>query len=126
LHAREPDRSVVFRLMLGDVELGRSELAVIDEGMAIVSGLFLPSPGYAAVEPMFRELSDAVEARSVSAEMYAERDALDLSILGPGDVVLPTEFVTVYDFGEALDRELEVKLGDVAAWTRARRAGGTG
>jgi len=112
----------VFRLMLGDVELGNSELAAFDDGMAIVSGPFAPSPGYSAVEPLFRQLSDAMEARAVSADMYAARDALDLRVVGPGDIPVPTEFVTVYDFGEELDRELEVKLADVDAWKRARGA----
>jgi hypothetical protein len=109
--------------MLADLELGRSGLDAFDEGMAIVVGPFTPSPGYSAVEPFFRKLSDAMEARSVPAELYAERDALSLRVVGPDDVVVPTEFVTVHDFGKELGRELEVKLYDVAAWKRARRAG---
>ena len=113
---------MVFRLMQGDVELGRSELASLDEGMGMVSGPFRPSPGYSSVEPLFRELSEAIEARSVPDELYAARDALDLRVVGPGDLLVPTEFVIVYDFGEELDRVLEAKLADVDAWKRAHRS----
>ena len=34
--------------------------------------------------------------------------------------------MTVYDFGETLDRELEVKLADVASWQHARAHGDAG
>ena len=113
----------MFRLMLGDAELGRSGLDAIDGGMAIASGPFTPSPGYAVVEPLFRKLSDAIEARSVPDELYAARDSLDLRVVGLGGVQVRTEFVTIYDFGEGLDRELEVKLTDVDEWRRVRNAG---
>ena len=112
--------------MLGDQELGRSPLNGLDDGMAIAIGTFTPSTGYKEVESLCRRISDAIEARSVPPELWAARDALDLRVLGPDGMVLPTEVVTVYDFGDELDRELEVKLVDVGSWERARVRGGAG
>jgi hypothetical protein len=116
----------VFRLMLADLELGTSALDAVDAGTAVATGTFVPSSGYAEVASLFRRITDATEARSVPAELWAERDALGLTIIGPDDVVLPTEFVTVYDFGDELDRELEAKLVDVGAWRRAHARGDAG
>ena len=116
----------MFRVMQGDREVGRSRLQALDDGMAIATGRFIPSPGYKEVESLFRRLSDAIEARFVAPELYEERDALGLRLLGPGDVSIPTEVITVYDFGDALDRELEVKLADVGAWRLARAHGEAG
>lgn len=113
----------MFRVMRGDQELGHSPLSALDDGMAIVSGPFTPSTGYGMVASVFRRLSDAIEARSVPADLYAARDALNLRLLGPDDEPISTEFMTVYDFGDELDRELEVKLADVEAWRRARGRG---
>lgn len=116
----------MFRLMLGDLELGTSPLDSVDTGMAIATGTFVPSSGYTKVARIFRRITDGCEARSVSPALWAERDALDLKVVGPDDVVLPTEFVTVYDFGDELDRELEAKLLDVSSWKRARGQGVAG
>lgn len=44
----------MFRLMLGNEELGRSPLDHVDEGMAMASGLFTPSSGYSRVASLFR------------------------------------------------------------------------
>jgi hypothetical protein len=116
----------VFRLMLADREIGRSRLDSLDDGMAVATGSFAPSPGYASVAPLFRQITDAVEARTAVTELWSARDALDLRLLGPDGMQIPVDFMTVYDFGEALDLELEVKLADIAAWQHARAHGGAG
>ncbi len=92
--------------------------------MAIASGPFFPSGAYKEVESLFRRFSDAVEARSIAPELYQARDALGRRLVGPDDAPIPTEVITVYDFGDELDRELEVKLADIAAWKLARAQGG--
>jgi hypothetical protein len=116
----------VFRLMLGDQELGRSRLDSLDDGMAVATGSFTPSAAYGSVAPLFRQITDAVEARTDVTELWSARNALDLRLLGPDGAAVPVDYVTVYDFGDALDRELEVKLADVAAWQHARTLGGAG
>lgn len=108
--------------MLGEQELGRSRLEGLDDGMAIASGQFFPSTGYLSVAPLFRRMSDAMEARSDLTDLYAVRDALDLRLLGPHDVSVPTEFVMTYDYGDDLDRWIEVELTDVELWRRAQEA----
>jgi hypothetical protein len=113
----------VFRLMLSDQELGTSRLEGLDDGMAMAHGTFVPSTGYTAVASLFRRMSDAMEARSDLAELFAARDALDLRLLGPKGVSVPTECVMVYDYGDDLDREIHVKVTDVALWRRAQEAG---
>ncbi len=65
-------------------------------------------------------------ARAGVTQLWSERDALDLRLLGPDGAQIPVDFMTGYDFGETLDRELEVKLADVAAWQHARAHGGAG
>jgi hypothetical protein len=117
---------MVFRLMLGDVEIGRSALDSLDDGMAVATGSFAPSPGYESIAPLFRAITDAIEARAAAVQLLSARDALDLRLLGPDGAQIPVDFVTVYDFGETLDRELEVKLADVAAWQHARAHSGAG
>lgn len=116
----------MFRVVLGTRELGRSPLEALDSGMAIATGTFLPSVGYSDVESLFRRLSDAIEARSVPPELYDARDALGLRLVGPDDFPIPTVAITVYDFGDALDRQLEVHLADVGAWKLARAGGEAG
>jgi hypothetical protein len=106
--------------MLGNIEVGTSHLDSFDDGMAVVVGVFLPSPGYEAVAYLFRRITDAIESRTPVTELLSRRDMLDLRLLGPDGTRIPVEFMTVYDFGDDLDRELEVKLADVESWHRAR------
>lgn len=113
----------MFRLMVGDQEVGRSALEHLDSGMAVATGEFTPSPGYATVASLFRRLSDAMEARADTSELFAARDALTLRLVGPNNAWVPTDFVMVYDYGDDLDREIHVKLADVDAWRRARDQG---
>jgi hypothetical protein len=113
----------VFRLMAGDQEVGCSALDHLDSGMAVVTGDFTPAPGYATVASLFRRMADAMEAKEDMAELFAERDALNLRLVGPNDVSVPTDFVMVYDYGNDIDREIHVKLADVGVWKRVRGKG---
>jgi len=108
----------MFRLMRGDSELGCSPLEGLDDGMAVATGNFVPSAGYGDVASLFRRISDAIEARSIPPELWTERDALTLRLLGPDGDQIPVDWIMVYDYGDELDRELHVKLASMTAWKK--------
>lgn len=116
----------MFRLMLGEEELGRSRLEGLNDGMGVAVGAFTPSTAYVRVAPLFRRMTEAMEAGADLSEFFRARDALDLRILGPDGMLVPTEFVAVRYFGDELDREIEVKLPDLRAWNRAHGRTGAG
>lgn len=107
-----------FRLMLDDVEIGRSPLDGLDDGMGVATGDFLPSAGYSRVKPLFRRLSDACDAGDVPAELLKERDALDLAVVAPDGTMISADWVMIYDFDIDGIYELEVKLLDLEQWER--------
>ena len=107
-----------FKLLLDGVEIGRSRLEHLDDGMGIARGDFSPSAGYTRVKPLFRRLSDACEAREVAAELWQERDRLALRVVDPYGTTVETGWIMIYDFGIEGTCEAEVKLLDRQQWER--------
>jgi hypothetical protein len=110
-----------FKLMMGEVEIGRSELDQLDDGMGVVTGDFMPSPAYAGVRSLFRRISDACEARDVPPDLWKERDSLALRVLAPDDTPIVTGSVMIYDFDIDGTYEIQVKLLDLPQWERLSR-----
>ena len=104
--------------MLGAVEIGRSPLDRLDDGMGLAVGDFQPSVEYERVRSVFRRLTDACEAREVPPELWRERDALALWVVAADGTTIGTGSVMIYDFDIEGDCELEVKLLDLEQWER--------
>jgi hypothetical protein len=71
----------------------------IDDGMGVLSADFEPVAAYLDVAPLFREISDLIEAkRAIPERLRLEQDALGLELRTRNGDLIPTDWVTIYDY----------------------------
>lgn len=67
--------------------------------MGVLSADFEPVAAYLDVAPLFREISDLIEAkRAIPERLRLEQDALGLELRTRNGDLIPTDWVTIYDY----------------------------
>jgi hypothetical protein len=103
---------------LSGIKLGRSDLEREDTAKGVRRGVFIPSPAYELVEPVFRLYAEAVPDGSAHpadedklARYYKARDSLPLELVDGTGRVIPTRVIHIGDFradsgAEAIELEV--------------------
>lgn len=118
-----------FRILSGDTIIGESDFTGLDPSMGVALGVFVPSPDYKNVQPVFRLYVEAEAGRTDLdearfEEYYRARDALDLSVINAAGERVPNTCVHITDFSEDLgEMEVTVYVADSPTFERYFESG---
>lgn len=95
--------------MRGDTVVGRVEVAARDAGMNVLSGRFIPEPGYEEVRAVFQRFAAECEGGDLTT-YHRERDALALVVIDEKGAP-QSRIVHILDFqAETPGTDLEAEL----------------
>lgn len=102
-----------FVVLFAGQRIGSTNLELADAGLGVASGRFHPDAGYESIRA---EVVRAAEARQAGEPLAADAPLLALSTAA-GEIVR-TEFVTIADFGGAVDPEISVAFTKIRQFFR--------
>jgi hypothetical protein len=105
-----------FRLEHRDTIVGWFLFQGTDASMGMIVGGFEPGPGYPAVAPLFRQLTEALSHGAGAPPphtLFAQRDALALRLVRDDGVNIATSWMMIYDYPADQDFFFEA---NVARW----------